>query len=42
MLNKVIRFSLEHRMLVVCAAAVLLVYGAFVAARLSVDVFPDL
>ena len=34
--------SLRNRLLVLCAAAVLVLYGAFVASRLPVDVFPDL
>jgi len=42
MLNKIIRFSLEHRFLVVCATVVLLAYGGYVTSGLSVDVFPDL
>ena len=42
MLNRVIRFSLEHRLIVVCAAVVLMLYGGYVTSRLSVDVFPDL
>lgn len=42
MLDRIIRFSLEHRLLVVCLFALLTVYGAFVISRLPVDVFPDL
>ncbi|MGV3724077.1 MAG: efflux RND transporter permease subunit, partial [Actinomycetota bacterium] len=42
MLNRVIQFSIRNRFLVVCAAALLLVYGAGVAARMPVDVLPDL
>ena len=34
--------SLRNRLLVLAAAAVLVVYGAFVASRLPVDVLPDL
>ncbi len=34
--------SLRNRLLVLAIAAVLVVYGAFTAARLPVDVFPDL
>jgi len=37
-----VRASLEHRLLTVCAAAVLLAGGGWVAATLPVDVFPDL
>ena len=34
--------SLRNRLLVLAAAAVLVLYGSFVATRLPVDVFPDL
>ena len=42
MLNRVIQWSLNNRLLVIVAAAALLVYGAVVATRSPVDVFPDL
>src|SRR6266536_1521966 len=42
MLNAVIAWSLRHRLLVLAAAVVFLVYGAVVTARTPVDVFPDL
>ena len=42
MLDKLIRASLEHRLLVVVAAGVLLVMGAVELARRPVDIFPDL
>jgi len=43
MLNRIIRFSLEHRLLVLGTAVFLLVYGSYVVvAQLSVDIFPDL
>ena len=42
MLNAIIRFSLHNRVLVAAIALFLMGYGAWQAARLSIDVFPDL
>ena len=42
MLDKIIQWSLDNRLLVVVGAIGLLVYGGIVAARTPVDVFPDL
>lgn len=42
MLNHVIEFSLRHRVLVLCAAIMLLLYGVGVVTRMPVDVLPDL
>lgn len=42
MLDRIIKFSLSHRILVVSVAAFLLAYGGWIAAHLPVDVFPDL
>ncbi|CAN5804602.1 efflux RND transporter permease subunit [soil metagenome] len=42
MLNNLIAWSLRNRVLVLAAAAMLLVAGAWTAARMPVDVFPDL
>lgn len=42
MLNKIIKFSLNNRLLVVSLAAFVFAYGSFVAVHLPVDVFPDL
>ena len=42
MFDRIIRFSLEHRLLVLAVAALACVYGAFVLVKLPVDVFPDL
>lgn len=42
MFDRIIRFSLKNRLLVLSAAALLLVYGAWVIIELPIDVFPDL
>lgn len=42
MLNHVIAFSLNNRVLVLVVTAVLVVYGGYVVSELPVDVFPDL
>jgi len=42
MLNKIIQWSLNNRMLIIVGAIALLVYGGVVAFRSPVDVFPDL
>ncbi|MBA3317308.1 MAG: efflux RND transporter permease subunit [Gemmatimonadales bacterium] len=42
MLNNLIAWSLRNRVLVLAAAALLLVTGGWTAARMPVDVFPDL
>ena len=42
MFDRLIAFSIRNRLFVVVVAAVLLVWGGLVAARLPVDVFPDL
>ena len=42
MLDRIIKFSLSHRLLVISVAAFLLAYGGWIAAHLPVDVFPDL
>jgi CzcA family heavy metal efflux pump len=41
-LNAVIRWSLANRLVVLVAAAVLLVWGGYVALQAPIDVFPDL
>ncbi|HRE89496.1 MAG TPA: efflux RND transporter permease subunit [Myxococcota bacterium] len=41
-LDKVVRFALRYRVLVIAAALALLADGIFTATRLPVDVFPDL
>ena len=42
MLNGIIRFSLQNRLLVIAAALFLLGYGAWQASQLPIDVFPNL
>src|SRR5688500_15215903 len=42
MLNRLIAWSLENRVFVLAAAALMLVDGAWAAYRMPVDVFPDL
>ena len=42
MLNRLIEFSLRNRLFVVAASVLVLIYGAFTALQLPVDVFPDL
>lgn len=42
MFEKIIRFSLENRFIVVLASVLILFLGYFVTFRLPVDVFPDL
>ncbi|MBL8007924.1 MAG: efflux RND transporter permease subunit, partial [Ignavibacteria bacterium] len=42
MLNKIINFSLQNRLLVVIACSLLLVFGTYIAINMEVDVFPDL
>src|SRR5690348_13862424 len=43
MFNRIIRFSLEHRLVVICMTILLLSYGGYVVWReLTVDIFPDL
>ncbi|MES2830550.1 MAG: efflux RND transporter permease subunit [Pseudomonadota bacterium] len=42
MFNGIVRFSLGNRLLVLVTALLLMLYGAFMAARTPVDVFPAL
>ena len=42
MLDRIIKFSLTHRIFVISVAAFLLAWGGWIAAHLPVDVFPDL
>lgn len=42
MLNQIIAFSLNNRLLILAGTAVLVLFGGYQASELSVDVFPDL
>jgi CzcA family heavy metal efflux pump len=42
MLNRIIRFSLHNRLLVIAASVLLLLTGMYTASKMEVDVFPDL
>lgn len=42
MLNRIIRFSLQNRLLVLVAAVLLVIAGSYTAHHAEVDVFPDL
>lgn len=42
MLNKIIRYSLNNRLLILIASIILLFAGTFTAINMDVDVFPDL
>ncbi len=42
MLDRIIKYALSHRLLVLSVAAFLLAYGGWIAVHLPVDVFPDL
>jgi Cu(I)/Ag(I) efflux system membrane protein CusA/SilA len=42
MLNKIIKFSLDNRMVVLAACVLLMLAGTYTAVNMEVDVFPDL
>ena len=42
MLNKILKFSLHNRIVVLAAAVILIVVGTYTAMNTDVDVFPDL
>ena len=42
MLNKIIQFSLNNRLIVLISAVLLLVGGLYTAKNMEIDVFPDL
>lgn len=42
MLNQIIRFSLNNRLVIMIAAVIIILAGSYTASRMEVDVFPDL
>jgi CzcA family heavy metal efflux pump len=42
MLNKIISFSLNNKLFILLAAALLIIFGTYTANRMDIDVFPDL
>ncbi len=42
MLNKIIKYALNNRLMVIFGAVVLLVTGGYVTSRMEVDIFPEL
>ena len=42
MLNKIVKFSLDNRLLVIVAIVLVSLFGAYVTSQMDVDVFPDL
>ena len=42
MLNRIIRFSLQNRLMIIILGVLLLLGGTYTALRMEVDVFPDL
>ena len=42
MLNLIIKFALNHRLLVVAISALIIVYGSITVQNLPIDVFPDI
>ena len=42
MLNAILKFALSNRLVIVCVALLILVYGSYTAESLKIDVFPNL
>lgn len=41
-MNWLIRFSLQHRLLILCLSVITLVYGGYIMSTLPIDIFPNL
>ncbi len=42
MLNKIIKYALHNRLIIIAASALLLIAGIYTSSKMEVDVFPDL
>ena len=42
MINKIIEYALNNRLIIIAASALLLIAGIYTASKMEVDVFPDL
>jgi CzcA family heavy metal efflux pump len=42
MLNKIIKYALDNRLMIIAASILLLIAGIYTASKMDVDVFPDL
>lgn len=42
MLNKIVKFSLNNRLIIILGTCLLMAYGTYIAINMEVDVFPDL
>ena len=42
MLNKIIQFALNNRLIILVASVLIIFAGSYTAYRMEVDVFPDL
>ena len=42
MLNHIIKFALNNRLLIIVISVAIILFGTYVASRMEIDVFPDL
>ncbi len=42
MLNRIIKYSLENRLLIISLSVIILLFGLYTASEIEIDVFPDL